>query len=83
MFGIAWMTQDPVPVKPKHIRRLLVETWKLGEEGAAAVYALRSMRPITTSAVVALKCITLVLKMMQQGSPKSLPASYNAARLMR
>eukprot|EP00899_Mesostigma_viride_P028772 jgi/Mesvir1/907/Mv17468-RA.1 len=78
-------SKDVVPIKPKHLNRLVQASWRAlyqpGGEETIFVHLIK--RPIHTSAVVALKVLAVLHRLLQQGSPEFPAALHGNISLLR
>jgi hypothetical protein len=65
------------PPKAKHVHTLVLESWHMRNDASffARVYSELARRPVLASPVVAVKVLLVFHKLMQQGSPETLPAA--------
>eukprot|EP01096_Ripella_sp_DP13-Kostka_P006389 TRINITY_DN2290_c0_g1_i1.p1 TRINITY_DN2290_c0_g1~~TRINITY_DN2290_c0_g1_i1.p1 ORF type:complete len:857 (-),score=487.74 TRINITY_DN2290_c0_g1_i1:53-2593(-) len=59
--------------KRKHVRDIIVDSWNYGEIN---VYKQLAKEPLDTNALVCFKAFTVIHKLLQEGSPRILKASF-------
>lgn len=80
-------SNEVTPIRPKHLRRLVLETYRDdaadgggSRQAAALVLGDLSLRPVAKSPTVALKCLVVLHKLLQQGSADVLVALRSSLR---
>eukprot|EP00793_Prasinoderma_coloniale_P001386 PRCOL_00005161-RA len=80
-------SNEVTPIRPKHLRRLVLETYRDdaadgggSRQAAALVLGDLSLRPVARSPTVALKCLVVLHKLLQQGSADVLVALRSSLR---
>lgn len=68
------VSSEETAPKPKHVRRIIVATWKTN--GGGVFYQKLVQEPLTTSSLVAWKSLITVHHILQGGSPKFMWESH-------
>ncbi|KAG6543660.1 hypothetical protein Mapa_014843 [Marchantia paleacea] len=71
-----------VPPKSKYLRKLVLSSWKHNGSGGAAIFNILGKRPLQSSPVVAVKALTTIHKLMQQGPADCRAACYSRLHIL-